>query len=168
VAFCGLLLGASFGCAALLDVGGYTIADGGVAGCDEAGTTLNACTDASCVGFDNGERVKSLLADGGLPGLPPPADAGIPDMGGIDTALPEGGPPLCSTVNPGRPVVYVSGTAKPYVAALARVLYSAASGALTVLYQGNSSCVAWDSILNGTPITGTASYWNPGSATVDN
>jgi hypothetical protein len=169
MAIVGAVLGASFGCAALLDVGAYTIGDAGAGACNDATTPLNACTDAACVSFNNTARVTKLLPDGGLLALPPPSppDTGIADSG-PDTGAPEGGPPLCSTVNPGSPVVYVSGTAKPYVAALGRVLFAASGAPLTIFYQGNSSCVAWDSILNGTPITGTVSYWNPASSTQDN
>jgi hypothetical protein len=158
-AIVGAALGASFGCGALLDVGAYTIVDGGAGAC-EAGTLLNACTDAACVSFDNA-RLAKLLPDGGLPALPARPDGGKMDSGA--PGLPEGGLPLCSKVNPGKPIVYVSGTAQSYVSALARVLFSAASAPLTIIYQGNSSCVAWDSIINGTPITGTGSYWDPAS-----
>lgn len=161
-------LGAGLGCGALLDVGAYSIGDagGGGGGCDASAAT-GACTDAACTPFDNRTRVTKLLSDGGLPPLPPPPDAGSVDAGS-DAGAPEGGPPLCSTVSPGNPVVYVSGTAKPYVAALGRVLFAASSSPLTILYQGNSSCIAWDSILNGTPISGTVSYWNPASSSEDN
>ena len=167
MAIVGAALGASIGCGALLDVGAYSIGDTGAGACDDATMPENACTDAACVPFDNAARVTMLSPDGGLPALPPQQEAGTADSG-ADSVAPEGGPPLCSTVNPGSTVVYVSGTAKPYVAALGRVLFAAAGAPLTILYQGNSSCTAWDSILNGTPITGTVSYWNPASTTQDN
>jgi hypothetical protein len=65
----------------------------------------------------------------------------------------------CSTVNK-NPVVWVTGTAKNYLAALARVLYTDTQP-ITILWVGNSSCDALDATLNGTPLTGTASYWDP-------
>src|SRR5215472_12075606 len=74
----------------------------------------------------------------------------------------------CCTVKPGSPIVYVTGTAKPYVAALARVLFADPVAPATIVYQGNSSCTAWDAILNGTPMMGMASYWDPSSGTTDN
>lgn len=64
----------------------------------------------------------------------------------------------CSTVNK-NPVVWVTGTAKNYLAALARVLYTD-SKPITILWRGNSSCEALDATLNGAPLTETATYWD--------
>ena len=66
-------------------------------------------------------------------------------------------------------VVYLSGSsaAKPFIAALAKVLYKDADP-LTIVYQSAGSCAGVDEVLNGTQISGAASYWDPASAKVDN
>ncbi|HQP36949.1 MAG TPA: hypothetical protein PLI95_17315 [Polyangiaceae bacterium] len=74
---------------------------------------------------------------------------------------------LCGSEKPGNPIVYVTGAAKTYLAALARALYSDAEP-ITIVWKGASSCVAWDAVLNGTPLTGTAEYWDPSSQEADN
>ena len=70
-------------------------------------------------------------------------------------------------VNPN--VVYLSGSsaAKPFIAALAKVLYKDADP-LTIVYQSNGSCAGVDEVLMGTQISGTASYWDPASPKTDN
>jgi len=65
----------------------------------------------------------------------------------------------CSTVNK-NPVVWVTGTAKNYLAALARALY-VDTNPITILWRGNSSCDALNATLAGAPLTDTASYWDP-------
>lgn len=71
----------------------------------------------------------------------------------------------CSSIN-GNPVVYVTGTAENYVSALARTLF-VDSDPITIVWLGNSSCIALDAVLNGTPITGSAYYWDPSSTALD-
>jgi hypothetical protein len=58
------------------------------------------------------------------------------------------------------PVVWVTGTAKNYLAALARALY-VDSNPITIIWRGQSSCDALDSTLSATPLSGTGSYWDP-------
>lgn len=169
-------LGAAFGCAQILELGDYAVTTGeggvgadGSASCDADLTKqcyactpttnaqlLNACTTSMCTGFDR-SRLGGLLADGGLPAVPPgsPSDAGA-------TTTDAGGLPDCTTVSM-NPVVYVSGTAKPYVQAVATALY-ADTAPITVIYVGQSSCDAWNQLLTGVMVTGPASYW-PGNST---
>jgi PBP superfamily domain len=66
-------------------------------------------------------------------------------------------------------VVYLAGSsaAKPFIAALARALYKD-TDPLTIVYQSSGSCAGVDEVLNGTQISGTASYWDPASAKTDN
>src|SRR5262245_12516626 len=54
--------------------------------------------------------------------------------------------------------VYITGSTavKPFMAGLGKAL----NGQTTLVYKGQGSCVGVDAILNGTPITGTASYWD--------
>lgn len=66
-------------------------------------------------------------------------------------------------------VVYLSGStaAKPFIAALAKVLYKDAQP-LTIVYVSSGSCTGVDAVLNGTPASGAASYWDPASTKPDN
>ena len=67
----------------------------------------------------------------------------------------------------GNPVVYVAGTVKPYVTAIARALYNDASP-ITIVYKGVTSCNGIDTVLNSTPISGTAFYYDPGNPVPNN
>ncbi|MGH7329037.1 MAG: hypothetical protein ACREJX_11870, partial [Polyangiaceae bacterium] len=67
----------------------------------------------------------------------------------------------------GNPVVYVAGTVKPYVTAIARALYTDANP-ITIVYKGITSCNGIDAALNGTPISGTAFYYDPGNPVPNN
>jgi hypothetical protein len=53
---------------------------------------------------------------------------------------------------------YVTGSSavKPFMASLGKAL----AGSTTIVYKGQGSCVGVDAVLNGTKITGTASYWD--------
>ena len=169
----------TFGCGLILGLDGYKEGDGSVSEggggeggcgvdptkqCIPQGCTLtteqdllNACTTADCVPFDDNARVMGArLPDGGLPPVPP-LDSGITDA----AAAPQDGaaPVACNKIN-NNPVVYVAGTAKPYVAALARVLFTDPTSPITVVWRGMSSCNAWDQLLNGEPL-----YQEPGAAT---
>jgi hypothetical protein len=77
---------------------------------------------------------------------------------------------ICGTGADG-PVVYVAGSsaAKPFLAALARVLYHDAANPITLVYKSIGSCVGVASIVNGdTMISGMASYWDPTSTNTGN
>ncbi len=73
---------------------------------------------------------------------------------------------VCGTANSNR-VVYVAGTVKPYVSAIARALYTDANP-LTIVYKGVTSCAGIDAVLNSTPLSGTASYFDPASSNTGN
>ncbi len=160
---------AAFGCAQILGLGDYAEKAGSFDGggtCDVDLSTacypctattdrqlLNACTTSGCVPFDK-KRLTNLLPDGGLP----PVQPVVNDGGTPDAALPDGSSlPSCLSLN-ANPVVVVAGTAKPYVQALAAAIFNDGSP-VTIIYKGRSSCDAWNAILQGTPVTGTASYW---------
>ena len=71
----------------------------------------------------------------------------------------------------GNPVVYIAGTVKPYVTAIARALYNDTTdkgGPITIVYKGITSCIGIDAVLNGTPISGTAFYYDPGNPVPNN
>jgi len=173
-------------CNALLDLGAYHVdeadgaapgggGDGGLAGpcapdaapndagCYECAPQndkqlLNACTKAQCVTFDDARLAKLIPADGKLPAYPAngPFDAGPilnPDAGAV---------PNCAAIN-SSPVVYVTGTAKPFVSSLASALF-AAPDPITIVYVGRTSCVGVDAILNSTatPPGTVASYFDSG------
>ncbi|MEO6574568.1 MAG: hypothetical protein ABIP89_12065, partial [Polyangiaceae bacterium] len=72
------------------------------------------------------------------------------------------GPPVCGTTN-GNPVVYVAGTAKPYVVALAPALFADPVAPLTIVFKGVTSCLGVSAILGPTPINGSAAYYDPAS-----
>jgi hypothetical protein len=65
------------------------------------------------------------------------------------------------------PVVYVTGTAKNYLAALARALYTAPEP-ITIIWRGNSSCEAMDATLSNTPLTEQGVIWDPSSLNANN
>lgn len=67
----------------------------------------------------------------------------------------------------GNPVVYIAGTVKPYVTAIARALYNDAKP-ITIVYKGITSCNGIDSVLNSTPISGNAFYYDPGNPAPNN
>jgi hypothetical protein len=95
---------------------------------------------------------RSVLVFAALAAWLPPASAGAAE---------------CGTENPSNPIVYVFGTAKPYLAALGRALYRD-SQPITMVWVGRSSCIAVDSILNATPLTGDGTFWDPQSAAPNN
>lgn len=116
---------------------------------------LNACTAAECVTFDDKRVMGPRLADGGLPPVPPLTppitDASAPQDGAAPVA--------CNQIN-ANPIVYVAGTAKPYIAALARALYADPTSPITIVWRGMSSCYAWAQLLGGEPL-----YAEPGAPT---
>jgi hypothetical protein len=72
-----------------------------------------------------------------------------------------GAQPLC--VADGHPVVYVVGTGKAYVAALAKPLYVDANP-ITVVWIGTGSCTAVDAMLSDPPLAPLVQT-NPGTGT---
>ena len=132
-------------------------------GCPLNGQTglLNACTPAECVSFDDNARVKGMrLPDGGLPPISPlpPSDAGSPAAGDASA------PVMCNKIN-ANPVVYLSGTAKPYIQALGKALFADPMNPITIVWRGQSSCFAWEELLMNEPIdtqpgAATGSYWD--------
>lgn len=67
----------------------------------------------------------------------------------------------CPTPTAAAPVVYVTGGGKVILQDLAKVL--AATG-VTVIYKQQGSCLALDAVVNGTKLTGTATYWDATTA----
>lgn len=174
-------LGAA-GCGLLLGLDQFKEGDGGDAGGDAAASCdvdttkecipqgcalatqrdlLNACTPSDCLPFDDGARVKGMrLPDGGLYPVTP-LDAGPSDAA---AAADGAAPVLCSAVN-ANPVVWVAGTAKTYVAALAKAMFADPTTPMTIVYRGMSSCFAWQELLGGEPIdqeqgASTGSYFD--------
>ncbi len=145
---------------------------------------LNACTATSgqCVAFDN-IRVTLRLADGGLPPLLAAvsdaghADSGTPDAGpGFDggetprdagSGLSDAGLPWCDVAGKATVLLVGSTAAKPFLAALGRVLFNDAQP-LNLVYQSRGSCIGVDEILNGKTVSGAALYWDPASSTAGN
>jgi hypothetical protein len=122
---------------------------------------LNACTTAQCVVFDD-KRLTKMPEDGGLPPVPelPGQDAGEPFDPGPSAAA------ECGSVANG-PIVWVTGTAKNYLAALARTLF-VDPDPITIIWRGNSSCEALDATLNGTGLGEKGAYWDPSSTAPNN
>ncbi len=196
------------GCNLLLDTNGYHVnelnGDGGTGGgsgggagsCrDSAGfgglgcwacepTTreeyLNQCSSSACTPFERA-RLTSLLADGGVPPLPAPADAGSADAGSADAGAQDAGnsddagTPDAGAVDAGTdcttlpsPLVVVGSSAmKPFLARLAARLGNAASP-VTIVYQSVGSCVGVTSILQNVPAKGTATWWDSAAPEVTN
>ncbi len=61
----------------------------------------------------------------------------------------------CATL-PNNTYVTGSSAVKPFMAALGKAL----AGSSTIVYKGQGSCTGVDAIINGTKMTGTASYWD--------
>jgi hypothetical protein len=139
---------------------------------------LNACTKGQCTPFSNAARLLKLEPDGGLPALPAPVatDAagvtGVPEAAAGDGSPSDGGSseadasdaglvPCSSLPNP----IYATGSTAiaPFLGTIAQVVArpDSAGRSVTVVYQGQGSCHGVDAILNGTPITQTATYWDP-------
>jgi hypothetical protein len=138
---------------------------------------LNACTQATCVGYDN---TGLGLDDGGLPALPT-LDMAIPlDMNNTDLTnnndlngvSPPPVPdmansfPACSSLSGGH-VVYATGSsaAALFLGNIAQPLEHA-TPAISIIYQSPGSCIGINAAV--TPSTnkmsGIAIYWDPNTA----
>jgi hypothetical protein len=144
---------------------------------------LNACTAARCTPFPDASRLSKLEPDGGLPALPllavgdagavdgsvsAAADAGSPsEAGSRDAGADDAGLVACSSLpNP----IYATGSTAiaPFLGTIAQVVArpDAQGRSVTVVYQAQGSCLGVDAILNATPVTQTATYWDPNVANV--
>jgi hypothetical protein len=88
------------------------------------------------------------------------ASTGIAFIAAFAIASPAARADFCGSS--GHPTVYVTGTTapKPFIAALARALFTAPEP-ITVVYKATSACVGVSSVLSGTTISGDAIYWDP-------
>lgn len=155
----------------------------GEPGSGDSAAAAETGTAAQCIPFLNATRLTKLEPDGGLPALPAlamdeggaadasadaGADAGSPSEGGSsDAGATDAGPVPCSSLpNP----IYATGSTAiaPFLGTIAQVVARPDSEgrSVTVVYQGQGSCLGVDAILNGTPITQTATYWDPNVADV--
>jgi hypothetical protein len=167
----------AIGCTQVLSADDYHVV-GAPPGPDSGGGDSGA---VECIPFP-ASRLVRLEPDGGLPPLPGPAPV---DAGGagaaaaVDAASPSdaasqddeasdaAGPVPCSSLpNP----VYATGSTAiaPFLGTIAQVVGrpDAQGRSVTVVYQGQGSCPGVDAILNDTPITQTATYWDPSVADV--
>jgi hypothetical protein len=182
----------AIGCTQVLSAGDYYVESGrvdagpsGLPAADGGGAeashvaSMSDGGDSQCLPFMNSTRLSKLEADGALPALPAlaeneagvvdaSADAGSPSEGGSsDAEATDGGPLPCSSLpNP----IYATGSTAiaPFLGTIAQVVArpDAQGRSVTVVYQGQGSCLGVDAILNGTPITQTATYWDPNVANV--
>ncbi|MGA7119281.1 MAG: hypothetical protein WBY94_04245 [Polyangiaceae bacterium] len=140
--------------------------------CDADQTTspAAACTNATCVPFDNTARIQGYMPGAPLPSLPddgPPTDASSGD-GGVDAAGPgeagtasgPGSPPACSTLP--SPVYVVGSTGLTGLAGELGQLTSPVP--ITVVFVAAKSCDGAKAIiLNKTAFdlgATTATYWD--------
>jgi hypothetical protein len=127
---------------------------------------LNRCDRGQCQLFDNA-RINGLPADGKLPELPPPVDAGVTDGGGTtDASGADAGPtyPACSSL---PNVVHLSG-ANAFKRVIAQLATSLAkqSPATTVVFSQGGACQGVELLFEPGRTVGfykitTASYWDP-------
>ncbi|HYQ15774.1 MAG TPA: hypothetical protein VEQ58_08455 [Polyangiaceae bacterium] len=140
-------------------------------------TLENACSDATCVWFDNARRVPAVV-DGELPELP--ALAAVGGSGGSGGSAGSGGGGAgsggsggfaCDSLATSGTVVYVTGSsaAKPFLQQIAQQL---ALQQVYLIYTGVGSCTGVDAIVNGTlmrtgaaPLPTSATYWDSSSST---
>lgn len=136
----------------------------------------NACSDATCVWFDNERRLPALV-DGELPepAAPPPGAAGSGGAAGTAGSGGNGGAAgsagsgagfACESLASDGSVVYVTGSsaAAPFLKQIAQQL---AVQKIFLVYTGVGSCTGVDAIVNGTlmrtgaaPLPATATYWD--------
>lgn len=203
--------GGSAGAAAGTDVGGAHDANAGAAGVGEAGascvdkdgfkglgcysceptdivTLENACSDATCIQFDNSVRLP-LAPEGKLPALPAPGvggSAGTAGSGGTSGSAGSAGSAgtggsagssgvgfSCESLRETGTVIYVSGStaAKPFLEKIAQQL-SIQEKKVFVVYDALGSCAGVDTIVNGTllrtgaaPLPASATYWESSAST---
>ncbi|MGC4093854.1 MAG: hypothetical protein QM756_39310 [Polyangiaceae bacterium] len=142
----------------------------------------NACTDSVCTRFENALRLTKLSANGALPELPAPdsgsggsasAGSGGATSGGATSggATSNGGATsggaagvTCESLQSQGALIYVTGSsaARAYLQQVAQQL---AAQNVYLVYASAGSCVGVDAILNGTTMSGSATYWDgPASA----
>ncbi len=151
----GALVGGA-GCRQALGLQSYSRADDSSNG-GETGATCDTCLPVDCVAFDPA-RLTAWQPDTERPELPSAGDAD-------DTT-----PPAPTTTPPDQPLknpcsdlptpVYVSGSsaAKPFLKRFGENLF--ATGEMTIVYQSAGSCVGVDAVVNHTPLSGSAKYWD--------
>ncbi len=108
----------------------------------------NACTESSCVPFDNQVRL-GLSSAADLPEIPSgnPGNTGGPGTGGTDP---------CPTTD--RVIVTGSNAIVPILSYLSAEL-AEASNPVTVLYQSQSSCNGAATIFKDIKVAGEFQYW---------
>lgn len=143
----------------------------------------NACSDATCVPFDNVLRLPDVK-DGKLPALPSPAQAaaggaagsgGTGSTGGGGSAGTAAGGTAgvgfaCDSLSADGTVLYVTGSsaAKPFLKTIAQQL---SLQKVFLVYTSSGSCAGVDAIVNGTlmrtgasPLPASATYWSSASS----
>jgi hypothetical protein len=142
-----------------------------------------ACTTATCTGFDNFARLTGLPSSGKLPPLPAPSpgQGGMAGTGGTGSGATAGTGTAgsgtagggsggagfdCASLAQSGTIVYVTGSSasKPFLQQIAQQI---ASDGVYIVYTSTGSCVGVDAIVNGTPMTTgpapapatTATYW---------
>lgn len=144
-------------------------------------TLQDACTDATCVWFDNEARLPRVV-DGALPELPTLATPNAGGSGGGGSSAggaggssgTSGGVGVsCQALTEAGNVIYVTGSSavKPFLGTIAAQL---ASQKIFIVYTSVGSCVGVDAMVNGTPLrTGaaplpaSAAYWDPSEKACD-
>lgn len=151
-------------------------------------TLENACSDATCIQFDNSVRLP-LAPEGKLPALPAPGvggSAGTGGSGGTSGSAGSAGSAgtgggagssgvgfSCESLRETGTVIYVSGStaAKPFLEKIAQQL-SIQEKKVFVVYDALGSCAGVDTIVNGTllrtgaaPLPASATYWESSAST---
>lgn len=130
----------------------------------------NACSDSTCVPFDNTLRLPRVVK-GKLPDLPAPP---TPGSGGTGGSGGSGYTPVgfaCDSLASTGTVIYVTGSTavKPFLQQIAQQL---SVQKVYVVYASTGSCTGVDAIVNGTlmrtgpsPLPASATYWESSSST---
>lgn len=177
----GLAFPCAWGCDAVLGLGSFTFDGGGfdatggdgcAVGTDKL-TLENACTDSTCIPFDNTRLTNCTIGDGSVTcPAAPLSDAGVPPA----LVIPDGGwdagsLPSCDNLpsNYPKPYIYGSGSSalSLYVGKIAQAFENQGQG--TILYQIAGSCYGSYTTVLGYPMesvpattgNGTATYFDP-------
>jgi hypothetical protein len=152
----GALVG-GVGCRQVLGLQGYSRANESGSAGEASSDVCETCLPVECVEFAS-SHFTNWQSGTDRPALPTATDSEQNGPPTAPAATPE--EPLKNPCNALPSPVYVSGSsaAKPFLKRFGENLF--ATGEMTIVYQSAGSCVGVDAVVNHTPVTGSAKYWD--------